>query len=48
MLTRQRQLGAQIAPGITLFPSLSLFFFFKKNQVFTINDQSTEAYLSEG
>lgn len=40
MLTRQRQLGGQIAPGITLFP---LFY-----QVFTINDQSTEAYLSEG
>lgn len=42
MLTRQRQLGAQIAPGITLFP------FFFLNQVFTINDQPTEAYLSEG
>lgn len=28
MLTRQRQLGAQIAPGITLFPSL---FFFKSS-----------------
>lgn len=39
MLTRQRQLGGQIAPGITLY---NLF-----DHVFTINDQSTQAELFE-
>lgn len=40
MLTRQHQLGGQIAPGITLFP---LFY-----TVTTISDKSNEANLSEG
>lgn len=39
MLTRQHQLGGQIAPGITLFP---LFY-----TVITISDTSNEANLSE-
>lgn len=40
MLTRQRQLGGQIAPGITLFiPCVFILF----HHVSTINDQSTPA-----
>lgn len=39
MLTRQRQLGGQITPGITLFPQFY--------NVITINDQSTRDNLSE-
>ena len=43
MLTRQRQLGGQIAPGITLFPVFFFLYYY-----ITTNDHSTQANLSEG